>query len=267
MPGKETLIHEQALVHPGAQLDEGVEVGPFSVIGPMVRIGAGTVVSSHAVIEGRTTIGRDNRIFQFASVGTIPQDLKYDGEDSELVIGDRNRIRECSTFHLGTEDGGMLTRIGDDNLFMAYCHVAHDCIVGNGVIMANAATLGGHVVVDDQAIIGGLTGVHQFCRIGSMTMIAASSLVAQDIPPYTTAQGDRAALVGLNVEGLKRKGFSKETISSLKAAYRTLFRSGMTMADAVAALKTQDMTSPEVSNLLAFVENSERGVARDRSSR
>lgn len=267
MPGAETAIHPTAVVQPGAELDHGVQIGPYSVIGGKVRIGAGTVVGSHAVVEGRTTMGRDNRVFQFASVGTIPQDLKYRGEDSELVIGDRNRIRECATVHIGTEDGGMVTRIGDDNLVMAYCHVAHDCILGNGVIMANSTSLGGHVTVGDGAILGGLTGVHQFCRIGDMAMVAASSLVAQDIPPFTTAQGDRAGLVGLNLEGLKRKGFSREAIDALKKVYRTLFRSGLPMEEAVRSVRSEPGMGPEVEKLMDFVETSQRGVARVRSGR
>jgi UDP-N-acetylglucosamine acyltransferase len=259
---KETRIDPRAVVSDGAELDTGVQVGPFSVIGKGVRIGADTVIGPHVVLEGRTTIGSGNRIFQFASVGAIPQDLKYAGEDSELVIGNRNQIRECATIHRGTEGGGMVTSIGDDGLFMAYSHVAHDCRIGNSVILGNASTLAGHILIDDNAILSGLTGVHQFCRIGCLAYIGASSLVVKDVPPFTTVQGDRAKLVGLNLEGLKRKGFSDDQISNLKIAYRILFRTGLVIDKAVAKVKVEIPHDPNVELLTEFVLGSERGVTR-----
>ena len=255
-------IDPHAVIHSGAQLDAGVRVGPFAVIGKDVRIGKDTTVGPHAVIHGRTTIGSGNRIFQFASVGAVPQDLKYNGEESELIIGDRNRVRECVTIHLGTEGGGMVTRIGDDNLFMAYSHVAHDCQIGNGVIMANAATLGGHVTVEDGVIMGGLAGIHQFCRAGRHAFIAAASVVVMDVPPYSTVQGDRARLVGLNLEGLKRRNVSPKAIAGLKKAYRILFRSGLVLEEAVERARTEAGDYDEVDNFIDFVERSGRGIIR-----
>lgn len=260
--GKPGCIDPRAVVDPGAILDEGVRIGPFAVVGPHVRIGRGTVVGSHSVIEGRTTIGADNRIFHFASIGAVPQDLKYKDEESSLIIGDRNRIREFSTIHLGTEGGGMETRVGDDNLFMAYSHIAHDCRIGNGVILANAATLGGHVIIGDGAILGGLTGVHQFCRIGKMAFLAAGSLVVRDVPPFMTVQGDRARLAGLNLEGLKRKGFGPDVISGLKKAYRILFRSDLPLAEAVSLVRAEAVMPSEVEELIRFLLSSERGITR-----
>ncbi len=257
-----TEVDPRAVVSEKALLDSGVQVGPFAVIGPGVRIGSGTTIGPHAVVEGRTTIGSDNRIFQFASVGAVPQDLKYAGEDSELIIGDRNQIRECATIHRGTEGGGMVTRIGNGGLFMAYSHVAHDCIIGNGVIMGNASTLAGHVTIEDNAILSGLTGVHQFCRIGQLAYIGAASLVVKDVPPFTTVQGDRARLVGLNLEGLKRKKLSSEQIGNLKKAYRILFRSGLVLREAAGRIKEEIPADGNVDLLLEFVLSSERGVTR-----
>ncbi len=259
---KETRVDPKAVVSEGAELDVGVEVGPFSVIGKGVRVGADTVIGSHVVLEGRTTIGSENRIFQFASVGAIPQDLNYAGEDSELVNGDLNQIRECVTLHCGTEGGGMVTSIGDDGLFMAYSHVAHDCRIGNGVILGNAVTLAGHVTIEDGAILSGLAGVHQFCRVGQLSYIGAASIVVKDVPPFTTVQGDRAKLVGLNLEGLKRKGLSDDQISNLKRAYRVLFRSGLVLEEATARVKAEISPDPHVELLTEFILASERGVTR-----
>ena len=259
---KETRIDTHAVVSDGAELDAGVVVGPFSVIGKGVRIGADTVIGPHVVLEGRTTIGSGNRIFQFASVGAMPQDLKYAGEDSELVIGDRNQIRECATIHRGTEGGGMVTSIGDDGLFMAYSHVAHDCRIGNRVILGNASTLAGHVTIEDGAILSGLTGVHQFCRLGQLSYIGAASVVVKDVPPFTTVQGDRARLVGLNIEGLKRKGLTDDELSNLKKAYRILFRSGLVLQEAIARVKTEIPPDSQVKLFTEFVLASERGVTR-----
>ncbi len=264
MSGNDTkpVVDPKALIHPGAQLDEDVGVGPFSIIGPNVRIASKTVVDSHVVIGGRTTIGRNNRIFPYASVGADPQDLKFGGEDSELIIGDGNTIRECVTINKGTEGGGMVTRLGNGILIMAYCHVAHDCFLEDGVIMANQATLAGHVTVEKNAFLGGMSGVHQFCRVGSLAMLAAHSYVNMDVAPYTTVQGVRARLSGLNLIGLKRSGMSEESISSLKNAYRTLFKSGLSLEKALEEIGHNVPESEAVSHLVDFLKNSERGVTR-----
>lgn len=254
--------HPTAIIHPEAKLHETVEVGPYAVIGPKVKIGAGTTVGSHAVIEGRTTIGERNRIFQFAAIGAIPQDLKFHGEDTELRIGDENQIREFATLHIGTEGGGGVTKVGNKNLLMAYSHVAHDCDVGNGCILANSANLAGHVQVGDHAIITGLSAVHQFTRIGKYAFIAGGSMVTMDVPPYCTAQGDRAELVGLNTVGLTRAGFTPEQVARIKDAYKILFRSKMGMNEALAHLKAEHGGHSEVDLLLEFISSSSRGVTR-----
>jgi UDP-N-acetylglucosamine acyltransferase len=256
-----TKIHATAVVEAGAELADGVEIGPYSVVGARVRIGAGTIVGPHVVIEGRTLIGEANRIFQFASVGAMPQDLKYAGEDSELVIGDRNRIREFSTLHPGTTGGGMLTRVGDDNLLMNYAHIAHDCIVGNHNVIANGVQLGGHVQVHDHAVLGALSGIHQFVRIGESAIVGAGSMVSQDVPPFCNATGDRARLHGLNTVGLKRRGLA-EAAGPLKQAYRIVFQSGLKVGEAVARVRQDLPDVPEVERFVAFIEGSERGVCR-----
>lgn len=256
------MIHATAIIAQGAEIDTNVNIGPYAVIGEHVKLGSGSTVGPHAVIEGRTEIGRDNQIFQFASVGAIPQDLKYRGEESTLVIGDRNKIREFVTIHLGTEHGGGRTTIGNDNLFMAYSHVAHDCIVGNHVVMANAATLAGHVEINDFAILGGLSAVHQFCRIGSHVMASGGSMIGQDVAPYTMTQGDRAKVVGLNLIGLKRHGFDKEVLRTIKQAYRLIFRSELPLQDAVEKIESELESSKELSVLIDFIKGSERGLAR-----
>ena len=256
------MIHPTAIIHPTAQLDAGVSVGPYSIIGEQVRIGAGTQVGPHVVIERWTEIGRDNQIFQFASVGAGPQDLKYQGEETCLVIGDRNRIREFATLHRGTTDGGARTTVGSDNLFMAYAHVAHDCRVHNRVVMANAATLAGHVEVEDNAILGGLVAVHQFCRVGCHTMISGGAMIAQDIPPYTIAQGDRAKTIGINLIGLKRRGFPEATTRAIKNAYRLMFRSGLRLEEALERIDREFGTIPEVRHFTSFIKESQRGIAR-----
>jgi UDP-N-acetylglucosamine acyltransferase len=255
-------IHPTAIISPGANLAPDVQVGPYAIIGEHVVIGSGSWIGPHAVIEGWTQIGRDNRIFQFASVGAIPQDLKFRGEESVLRIGDRNTIREFVTMHRGTADGGGETVIGDDNLFMAYAHVAHDCRVGNRVILANGATLAGHVQVDDHAILGGLSAAHQFTRIGCHTMVSGGAMVVQDIPPYTIAQGDRARTIGLNLIGLQRRGFSEETIRGIKRAYKLIFRSGLRLEEALEKVASEVETSPELQGFVAFIRHSERGIAR-----
>jgi UDP-N-acetylglucosamine acyltransferase len=257
------MIHATAIVAPEAELDSSVEVGPYAVIGEHVKIGAGTTVGPHAVIEGRTEIGCDNRIFQFASVGAIPQDLKFAGEVSYLKIGDRNTIREFVTIHLGTKDGGGITTVGNDNLLMAYTHVAHDCVVKNHVVLANAATLAGHVEVDDYVILGGLSAVHQFARIGCHVMASGGAMIAQDVAPYSIVQGDRAKTVGLNLIGLKRRGFSQEALGNIKNMYKLVFRSNLKLEEAIGQIEEQfDCSADEVATYLNFLKNSERGLVR-----
>ena len=255
-------VHPTALIHPEAKLHESVEVGPYAVIGPKVRIGAGTRVGSHAVIEGRTELGERNRVFQFASVGAVPQDLKYAGEDTELIIGDDNQIREFTTLHIGTNGGGGITRIGNKNLFMAYSHVAHDCRLGNSCVLANSAALAGHVEVGSHVAFGGLSAVHQFTRIGDHAFIAGGAMVAMDVPPYCTAQGDRAELVGLNTVGLARHGFTDDQINRVKDAYKVLFRSKLGLNEAIAKLKAEYGGHTEIDVFLDFVVQSKRGLTR-----
>ncbi len=258
------MIHATAIVHPDAVIAEGVEIGPYAVIGAHVRIGKGTKVGPHTVIDGWTEIGEENTIFHMASVGAVPQDLKYRGERTWLRIGNGNTIREFASLHLGTVTGDGETTVGDDNLIMAYSHVAHDCHIGNGVVMANAATLAGHVVIEDYAILGGLCAILQFTRVGAHVMIGGATSVTMDIPPYTIVTGDRreARLRGLNLIGLKRRGFSDETISGLKKAYKILSLSGLKLAEAVERIKSDVPTSPEVERFVSFIEASKRGVCR-----
>jgi UDP-N-acetylglucosamine acyltransferase len=256
------MIHPSAIVYPGAELDFDVEVGPYAVIGENVKIGRRTKIGPSAVIQGWTEIGEDNQIFHLASVGAIPQDLKYKGEETYLKIGNRNIIREFATIHLGTVTGDGETTIGDENLFMAYSHVAHDCHIGNNVIMANGATLAGHISVEDHARLGGLSAVHQFVRIGSHVMVGGGAMVGQDVPPYTMASGDRAILHGLNLVGLKRSGFSDEVIADLKKAYKILIRSNLRTEEALVRIRKEIAMSPEVSHFVEFVEKSERGICR-----
>lgn len=255
-------IHATALVDPHAELDSDVEIGPYCVIGPNVKIGRGTRLRSHVVAEGNTTLGEGNTIFQFASVGSPPQDLKYRGEDSQLIIGHHNTIREFVSLNPGTTGGGMVTRVGDHNLLMMYCHIAHDCVLGSRNIVANGATLGGHVVIEDHVIVGGLVGIHQFVKIGSGAILGAGSMVSKDIPPYCNATGDRAKLRGLNLEGLKRKGFGREQIATLKKAYRIIFQSGLRTKDALREVRREFPDSREVEQMASFIESSRRGVCR-----
>lgn len=255
-------VHPTAVVHPDARLHETVEVGPYAIIGPKVTIGEGTRVGPHAVIEGRTTLGARNHVFQFASVGAVPQDLKYAGEDTELIIGDENIIREFATLNIGTVGGGGATRVGNRNLFMNYSHVGHDCVVGNGNILANSVALSGHVEVTDHVILGGLAAVHQFTRLGKHAFIAGGAMVTMDVPPYCTAQGDRAELMGLNTVGLSRHGFTDEQQARIKEAYRILFRSKLVLAEALAKLKAELAGHPEIDELIEFVSSSKRGITR-----
>jgi len=256
------MIHPTAIIHKGAQIAEGVEIGAYAIIGEHVTIGSGTTVGPHTVIEGWTEIGCDNRIFQFASVGAAPQDLKYKGEKTLLKIGDRNTVREFVTINRGTPEGGGLTVIGNDNLLMSYSHVAHDCLIGNQVILANSATLAGHVTIEDFAILGGLCAVHQFTRVGSHVMISGGSMVTQDIPPYAIAQGDRAKTVGINQIGLKRRGFSEETVRDIKQAYKMVFRSGMRTEEALERIEAELKGCKEIDSFVSFIRNSTRGIAR-----
>ena len=260
--GLHCLIHPSAIIDPSALLDNGVEVGPFAVIGAGVEIGAGTRIGPHAVIRGLTRIGRDNRIFQFASVGEDPQDMKYGGEETRLEIGDRNQIRECATLHRGTVQDQGVTRIGSDNLFMAYTHVAHDCRIGNHVIMANAASLGGHVEIQDWAILGGFTIVHQFCRIGAHSFCAMGSALSKDLPPYVTVGGQPAAPHGINSEGLRRRGVSPNAITAIKRAYRALYMAGLKLDEALERIRTLSETCPEVERFASFIAERSRSIVR-----
>jgi len=256
-------IHPTAVVSPGAQLAEDVKVEAFSIIGPRVTIGAGSVVGPHAVVDGWTTIGERNQIFPFATIGYPPQDLSYRGEETQLVIGDDNIFRESVTVNRGTQRGGGVTRIGNRNLLMAYAHVAHDCIIGNNVILANATTLGGHVRVDDFAILGGIVAIHQFIRIGTYAFIGGKSGLRMDMPPYMLAFGAPGKLYGPNLVGLRRHGFPRNTIQALKSSYRIMFRSGLTLTEAIDRIREEVEATPEVDNLIQFMQDrSKRGVTR-----
>lgn len=254
-------IHPTALIDPRAQLAPDVEVGPYTIIGADVSIGAGCVIGPHVVIRGITTLGARNRIFQFASVGEDCQDKKYKGEPTRLEIGDDNVIREGVTIHRGTTQDQGITRIGSRNLFMAYAHVAHDCIVGNDCILANQATLAGHVHVDDFAILGGMVAVHQFSRVGAHAMCGGGSIILKDIPAYVMVSGHPAETHGINYEGLKRRGFSKEAMQALRNAYKVIFRQGMILQDAIAELEQGELL-PEVEVFLNSIKHSARGITR-----
>jgi len=256
------MIHATAIIDPSAELAEGVEVGPYAIIGKEVTIGAGSKIGAHAVIGDWTSIGENNQIFAQSSVGAPPQDLKYRGEQCWTRIGNNNMVREFATIHRGTVTGHGQTVVGNGNLFMAYSHVAHDCRIGNGVVMANVATLAGHVTVEDNVILGGLVAVHQFSTIGAYAMVGGGSMVGMDVLPYTIATpGKRdAKLRGLNLIGLKRRGFTDEAISNLRKAYKTLFMAGLKQDEAVAKIRAEITGCPEVDYLLAFIERSERGI-------
>ncbi|WP_442957726.1 acyl-ACP--UDP-N-acetylglucosamine O-acyltransferase [Polaromonas sp.] len=263
-----TGIHATAIVDPAAQLDSSVSVGPYTVIGPHVKVGAGTTIGAHCVIEGHTTIGRDNRIFQFNSLGAIPQDKKYAGEPCELVIGERNTIREFCTFNIGSPGDAGVTRVGDDNWIMAYVHLAHDCQVGNHTIFANNTQLAGHVHVGDWVILGGFTVVHQFVRLGAHSMTAMCSLLFADLPPFVMCQGQPAQARSMNFEGLRRRGFSADRISAVKAMHKALYRDDLTLEQACARIaglgdKTPE-AAPDVRMMLSFLEqvSPQRGIVR-----
>lgn len=259
-------IHPSAIVDPHAELDVDVEVGAYSVIGAQVRIGAGTKIGPHVVVEGRTTIGRDNRIFQFASIGGDPQDKKYRGEPTSLEIGDGTTIRECVTINRGTVQHRGVTRVGSDAWIMAYVHIAHDCIVGDHVIIANSTNLAGHVEIGDWVILGGATQVHQFCKIGAHAMTGTGTVVLHDLPPYVMASGNTAAAHGINTEGLRRRGFADATIAALRSAYKLLYKSGLTLADARAALAGEIARAGEAADALrvleGFLAQVTRGIVR-----
>ena len=255
-------IHKTAIVDRGAKLGANVSVGPYTVIDGDVEIGEGTSIGSHNVITGHTRIGRENRIFHFCSIGEANQDKKYQGEPTRLEVGDRNTIREYVTLNRGTAQDRGVTRVGSDNWIMAYCHVAHDCEVGDNTVFANHATLAGHVDIGDWTILGGFVGVHQFVKVGSHVMAGIASVVTQDVPPFVMVAGNPTAPFGINAEGLKRRGFTPEAIAALKKAYKTLYKSGLTLADAKSEIERQEGAAPEVRALLDFLAGSKRGIVR-----
>jgi UDP-N-acetylglucosamine acyltransferase len=256
------MIHPTAIVDAKAEIDSTVEVGPYTIIGPHVTIGAGTTIGSHTVIEPYVSIGPDCKIFQYAAIGAVPQSIKFGGEKTFVKIGRGSIIREFVTIHRGTEFGGGVTEIGEENFLMNYTHVAHDCKIGRQVVFANNATLAGHITIGDYATVGGLTAIHQFVRVGDYAFIGGKSAVVKDIPPFVISAGDRAKLHGLNSVGLKRRGFSKETLSQLKKAYRIIFRIGLTMHEAVDRVKAEVDQIPEVTKFIEFIQTSERGITR-----
>jgi UDP-N-acetylglucosamine acyltransferase len=255
-------IHPTALVAAGARIARGVEIGAYSIVGDGVEVGEGTWIGAHVVLDGNLRIGRNNRIFPFASLGAAPQDKKYAGEDTRVEIGDGNTIREYVTINRGTAQDIGVTRLGNDNWLMAYVHLAHDCQVGNNTIFANCTQLAGHVVIEDWAILGGFSAVHQFVRVGAHAFTGMGSAMSQDVPPYVTAAGNLARPFGLNTNGLKRRGFSEASLGALKRAYRTLYRSGLSLEDAKRELGEQAAASPEVRYFLDFIINSKRGFIR-----
>ena len=255
-------IHPTAIVHPGAKIAQGVQIGAYSVVGEHVSVGKDTRIASHVLIEGWTTIGERNQVFSFSCIGTPPQDIGYRNEETYLIIGNDNVIRESATIHRATTKEDRVTQIGNGNFLMAYSHVAHDCKLGNHIIMANSAGLGGHITVGDYAILGGIVAVHQFVRIGEYAIIGGQSAVSQDIPPYVSAAGNRAKLYGLNLVGLKRRGFSDASISNLKKAYRIIFRSGLILEEALSKVKEELSASQEAMRLMEFMKHSKRGITR-----
>ncbi len=262
------MIHDTAQIHPSAVVEDGAVIGPHVKIGPFcyvdskVEIGEGTELLSHVVVKGPTKIGQYNRIFQFASIGEACQDLKYAGEDTQLIIGDRNTIRESVTMHRGTVQDKGITQVGSDSLFMINAHIAHDCVVGDRCIFANNATLGGHVKVGNQAIIGGMAAIHQFCHIGDHCMLGGGSIVVQDVPPFVMAQGNHCAPFGINIEGLKRRGFEKKEIHAIRRAYKALYRSNNTLEEAKTEIAKEAAEFPSVKLFLDFLQNSARGIIR-----
>ncbi len=262
MIDKTAVIHPSSIVEEGAVIGAGVHIGPLCFVGSQVEIGAGTELKSHVVVNGITKIGCDNQIYQFASIGEANQDLKYAGEPTRVEIGDRNRIRESVSIHRGTVQGGGLTKVGSDNLLMINAHIAHDCIIGDRCILANNATLGGHVEIDDFAIIGGMTAIHQFCVIGAHVMVGGCSGVAQDVPPFVIAQGNHATPFGINIEGLKRRGFDKESLHAIRNAYKLLYRSGRTLDEVKPEIAELADQHPAVQAFIDFFARSTRGIIR-----
>ncbi|MDC0609882.1 acyl-ACP--UDP-N-acetylglucosamine O-acyltransferase [Vibrio sp.] len=262
------MIHETAQIHPSAIVEDGaiiganVKIGPFCLVESNVEIGDETELLSHVVVRGPTKIGKQNRIFQFASIGEACQDLKYKGEPTQLIIGDRNTIRESVTMHRGTVQDSGITQVGSDNLFMINAHVAHDCVIGDRCIFANNATLAGHVTVGNQAIIGGMSAIHQFCHIGDHCMLGGGSIVVQDVPPFFMAQGNHCAPFGVNIEGLKRRGFEKAEIHAIRRAYKSLYRNGLTLEQAKDEIAKEAQEFPSLALLLEFLNKSERGIIR-----
>jgi len=259
---KTAFIHPSAIVEEGAVIGAGAHIGPFCYVGSQVEIGEGTVLKSHVVVNGITRIGRENQIYQFASIGEVNQDLKYAGEPTRVEIGDRNSIRESVTIHRGTVQGHGVTKVGSGNLLMVNVHVAHDCVVGDSCILANNATLAGHVEIDDHAIIGGMTAIHQFCIIGAHVMVGGCSGVAQDVPPFVIAQGNHATPFGINAVGLKRRGFDKDEMQAIRTAYKIIYRSEKTLDEAKAELAELVKQQPVVQQYLDFFSRSTRGIIR-----
>lgn len=256
------MIDPRAVIDKGAELAEDVSVGPFSIIGSDVKIGAGTVIGPHVVISGPTTIGENNRFFQFSSIGEAPQDKKYAGEPTELLIGNNNVFREYCTIHRGTIQDKGLTKIGDDNLFMAYTHVAHDCLIGNGVIMSNSASLAGHVEIGDQVILGGFTLVHQFCKIGQHAFAAMASQITKDILPFVMVGGLPTRPYSINSEGLKRRGYESEEISRIRNAYKVIYKSGLLLNDAIQQLEASSRGDGAIQQIIDFIAKSDRSILR-----
>ncbi len=256
------MIHSTAIINPKAEIDSNVEIGPYSIIGENVFIGSGTVIGPHVVVDPYVTIGSDCNIFQYAAIGAPPQSLKFEGGETYVKIGRGTIVREFVTIHRGTESGGGITEVGEENLLMAYTHIAHDCKTGRKVVLSNNATLAGHITIGDYATIGGLVAIHQFVRIGDYAFIGGKSAVVKDVPPYVIASGDRAELHGLNRVGLKRHGFSKNTLLSLKKTYRIIFRIGLTMNEAIERVHAEVEQIPEVLGFIDFIKSSQRGITR-----
>jgi len=252
-------IHSTAIVDPKAKIADNVSIGAFSIVGPDVVIGSGTTIASHCLIEGKTTIGQNNQIFSHAALGTIPQDLKFEGEEVELIIGDNNKIREFTLFNPGTKGGGGVTKIGNGNLFMGYTHVAHDCIIGDACVFANVATLAGHVEVEDFVVVGGLSAIHQFCRLGTQAMIGGGSIIVQDIPPFCNTEGNRATIRGLNLTGLRRRLNNRSDIDDIKKAYKKLFESGQPLNESASEI-LESSDNEYVKKLANFILNTKRGI-------
>ncbi len=256
------MIHSTAIINSKAEIDSGVEIGPYSIIGENVFIGSGTVIGPHVVVDPYVSIGADCNIFQYAAIGATPQSLKFEGGETYVKIGRGSIVREFVTIHRGTEFGGGITEVGEENFLMAYTHIAHDCKTGRKVVLSNNATLAGHITIGDNATIGGLVAIHQFVRIGDYAFVGGKSAVVKDVPPYVIASGDRAKLHGLNSVGLKRHGFSENTLSSLKKTYRIIFRIGLTMNEAIERVRAEVEQIPEVLGFIDFIKSSQRGITR-----